>query len=306
MMQFLAQLPAEEFFWLCAVSIIAALGGFGFSFLFLHRKRLMEDTPTARVRSAAQGYVEFEGIARLMDGPPIVAPLTHTPCAWWSYRIEEHRRSGKNSRWVTLTHETSDECFLLVDGTGHCVVDPGGAKVIPAVRQRWYGSSPRPDYGPALGGGWWRAAFYKYRYTEERIPPGHPLYALGGFRTQTGGPEVFDEQTDLRELLDKWKHDKKMMTLLDIDKDGNVSLKEWEAARRMALNKIRVEHVQRAVDTPDVNILAKPKDRRPYILSGIPQATLIQRYLYQAGACIALSMTGAGVTLFALSARGLL
>ena len=306
MTEFIAQLPAENFFWLCSASIIAALGGFGFSFLFLHHKRLMEDTPTARVRSAHQGYVELEGRSRLMDGPDIIAPLTRTRCAWWSYRVEEHRRSGKNSKWVTIAHETSEECFWLEDATGRCVVDPEGAKVIPAVRQRWYGSSSRPDYGPALGGGWWRAAFCNYRYTEERIPPDHAVYAIGGFRTQTGGPEVFDEQADLRELLDKWKHDKKMMALLDINKDGSVDLREWEAARRMAQRKIRDEHVRLAVDTPDVNIMAKPKDRRPYILSGSAQAVLIRRYFWQAAGCLALSAAGAGTALFALSARGLL
>ena len=37
--------------------------------------RLIEDTPTAKIRSAPQGYVELEGTGKLMDGPPIIAKL---------------------------------------------------------------------------------------------------------------------------------------------------------------------------------------------------------------------------------------
>src|SRR3546814_8668594 len=41
---------------------------FWLAFSRLRESRLIQDTPTSRVRSAAQGYVEFEGFARLMPG----------------------------------------------------------------------------------------------------------------------------------------------------------------------------------------------------------------------------------------------
>jgi hypothetical protein len=267
--------------------------------------------PTSRLRSAAQGYIEVEGIARLMEGPTIVCPLTATRCVWYRYEVERkesHTDSDGKTRtsWETVESGTSDDCFLLDDGTGACIVDPAGAQVLPTLRQRWYGNARRPDIGPAAGKGLWRAAYCQYRYTEELIFPANAVYAIGAFRTQTGLADAFDEQADLRELLTKWKHDKKMMALFDVNKDGAVDVKEWEAARRMAMQKVRQEHVQRAVDTPDLNILARPKDGRPFILSGVPQQALIQRFRkYAAGCLTGMAITGA-FFVWALNLRGIL
>src|SRR4030067_2822595 len=58
--------------------------------------RLIEDTPTAKIRSAPQGYVELEGLGKLMDGPPIIARLTGLPCVWDRYTIEEYVATGKS------------------------------------------------------------------------------------------------------------------------------------------------------------------------------------------------------------------
>src|SRR3546814_14962162 len=86
-------------FWIF-VSILALCAPLTFWLAFsrLRESRLIQDTPTSRVRSAAQGYVEFEGFARLMPGPPIFSPLSRTRCAWWRYVIEHRERSGPSGR----------------------------------------------------------------------------------------------------------------------------------------------------------------------------------------------------------------
>lgn len=301
---FFATLPSDHYVWWCLGSAAVAAAGFVASFVFLHRCRLMENMPTSRLRSAAQGYIELEGRAVHPNCPPILAPLTKTHCVWWRFRVEKKVQSGKNTKWVTVRSGVSDDSFELDDGTGRCMVDPDGATVIPSHHNRWYGSSESPDVPPHIGTGILRAGFSRYRYTEERLHARDALYLLGAFRTQVGGPEPFDENLDLKELLAKWKHDKKMMALFDTNKDGTVDTKEWEAARRMAQRKVREEHVQRAVETPDLHVLAKPKDGRPYLLSGVPQAKLIRRYRMQSAACIGVAAIGAFVLLEALMARG--
>lgn len=308
--QYLATAPGHEFFWWSMIPAVLGVAAFVSSYVFVHRKRLIEDMPTSRLRAAAQGYIEVEGIGRVMEGPSIVCPLTATRCVWWAFKVEEKRQQtdsdGKTrTEWVTIEADRSDDSFLLDDGTGTCVVDPAGASVIPAATRRWYGRGPRPDTGWEHGRGFWRAAFCQYRYTEELIFENNPLYALGAFRTQSGH-EVSDERLDLRELLGKWKHDRKMMTLFDVNKDGTVDMKEWEAARRMALRKVRDEQAQRAVATPDLHILARPRDGRPYILSGIPQAAVIRRYTGYAMGSIAGATLAAGFVLWALQLRGIL
>ena len=309
--QYLAAAPPDEFFWWSAVPAVLAAATFIASFVFVHRTRVIEDMPTSRLRSAAQGYIEVEGVAALMDGLPILCPLTATRCVWWRYKVEHKEtytdsRGHRRTRWATVDSAVSDDCFLLDDGTGRCIVDPSGAQVIPTFSRTWYGYGRRPDVAFDQGKGFWRAMWCNYRYTEELILPANAVYALGSFRTQSALEGAFDEKADLTELLTKWKHDKAMMAMLDVNKDGTVDAREWEAARRMALSKVREAHVAQSVDTPDLHVLAKPKHNRPFIISGIPQAALIRRYRgYAAGCLSAMAITG-GFFLWALQQRGLL
>lgn len=309
--QYLATAPEGAFAaWTVAAGLLAAAAAVAAT-VCLRRGRLMEDMPTSRIRAAAQGYVEFEGQARLMDGPQILSPLTGLPCAWWRFRIEEKESyfedGRRHTRWRTIRSGTSDDSFLVDDGTGRCVVDPVGARVIPTTRQRWYGSSLQPIAGGAgPSQGFWRAALGNYRFTEELIPVNGAIYVLGTYRTQGGGPDPVDERADLGELLAKWKHDRRMMALFDTSGDGQVDMKEWEAARRMGLQRVRQEHVRRAVETPDLHVIAKPRDGRPYILSGVPQANLIRRYRRYAFLGTATAVAGAAFCVWALQLRGIL
>jgi hypothetical protein len=88
-------------------------------------KRLVEDTPTEKVRSAAVGRTELEGTAKPVDGT-IEAPLTDDDCLYVSWRVEEHRGSGDDSDWVTLASDDLSVPFLLDDGTGQMLVEAHG------------------------------------------------------------------------------------------------------------------------------------------------------------------------------------
>src|SRR3569623_396454 len=120
------RLDPLEYRLIIAAAVMIALAAFVASFVFVRRARLIEDTPTSRLSSAALGYVELEGEAVMMAGVPIVAPLTLTPCAWFRYCIEERIDDDKRAlgRW--------------------CVVDPEGATVMPSVTQVWYGDTASP------------------------------------------------------------------------------------------------------------------------------------------------------------------
>jgi len=88
--------------------------------------RLIEDTPTAKIRSAHQGYVELEGAGRLMDGPPIIAKLSGLPCVWFRYKIEHqiktHYKGHTQTRWEVIEKGESTETFWLEDETGRVVI----------------------------------------------------------------------------------------------------------------------------------------------------------------------------------------
>ncbi len=290
-------------FWLGTLAALGfAAAAFVYAFLSLHRARLIENTPTSRIRSAAQGYVEFEGVAQLLPGPVIVSPLSGAHCCWWRYRVRKRERSGRNERWRTIESATSDELFLLDDGTGDCVVDPDGARIYPSLRRQWRGSSRRPQRIPEKTP-WLQ--FGEFRYEEELIGTGVALHALGWFRTQSGA-HSFDESADLTALLREWKADQAdLLARFDADGNGQISAAEWEAARRAALEQVRRLHLERAVD-PDVHVLCRPRDRRPFVLSAMPSAQLASRYRIKAVSGLSLSIFSGACGVFALLSRGLL
>jgi hypothetical protein len=272
--------PQNDFWIANAILIILAVNGFFGAFYFFSRKRLMENTPTSRIRSAAQGFVELEGRGVLLEGPPIIAPLTGTICTWYRYSIEELRRSGKKSSWVTLRSGQSNELFLLVDDTGECIVDPEGARVTPSGKDIWYGNSPHPDSKPRPGA---RSKFSiqsgRYRYTEERLHLHDKLYAIGLFNTVGGAGSEFDAAADVRAILREWKQDSQaLLEKFDRNRDGNIDVEEWQVVRDEALLQIHKKHAETSTATP-VNVLSRTTDRRrSYIISAVPQNTLIKRF----------------------------
>jgi len=122
--------PSDFWFWLLWLGVAVAGGGW-FAFRWLHIARMVEDTPTSRIRSAAQGYVELAGRCRALDGTENIAPLTQRPCVWWRYHVQRRTGSGSSSnrrtKWQKVSSGRSEQPFLLSDGTGDCIVQPAGA-----------------------------------------------------------------------------------------------------------------------------------------------------------------------------------
>ncbi len=145
-----------------------------------------------------------------MEGLPIVSPLTGTICTWYEYKIEEHRQSGKNSRWDTIKKGTSDELFLIKDETGQCIIDPEGAHVTVNHNDVWYGATAHPSRG-SLGSSSNRffkiGSMGRYRYTEKRLQTSEELYAIGLYKTVGGAGATFNINKDVRELIREWKTD---------------------------------------------------------------------------------------------------
>ncbi|MEQ8492841.1 MAG: GIDE domain-containing protein [Gammaproteobacteria bacterium] len=273
----------------------AALWG---TFRYLARKRLVEDTPTALVRSAPQGYVELQGHAELMDGDPIHAPLSMRPCVWFRYKVEQRRerRSGdQRSAWRTIEQGVSDYLFYLTDHTGRCAVDPDGAAVTPAHRHVWYGTSRIPGRYHADDGAWWArtlgAIGQPYRYTEQRIEPGDAIYALGEFTTHGGGAVRFDREGAIGDRLREWKRDRAfLLREFDTDGDGHVDLAEWQAARTRAAAEVDAAQAGNA-GPPPVDLLARARERRhPFVIAAGTEEALVHRCRLAAGSLLALAV----------------
>lgn len=285
----------EVQFWVAAWALTAAFAFFG-AFALLRRARMLEDLPTSRIRSCAQGYVELEGHARLLPGPPIVSPLSRQHCAWWSFTIHYRDPDGKGSELVE--RETSDNLFLLVDPTGSCVVDPARAQVTPSVSRRWRGHTLRPHLIPKRSQ-WLN--FGRYSYHEQQIKIGDMVYATGLFRSQTALME-FNEVADTQQLLAEWKRDqRKLIARFDANADGQIDPKEWDTARRAATQQVRAQQIEQSL-APDIHVLSYPPDRRPFILSTVSQHALTRRYRIWAALGLMFSI-GSAALIFELLRR---
>ena len=57
---------------------------------------------------------------------------------------------------------------------------------------------------------------------------------------------------------------------------------------------------------PDVHVLCRPRDRRPFVLSTLPQEQLARRYRLGALGLLICSLISGTCGIFALTARGLM
>ena len=90
------------------------------------RYRLIHDTPSSMIASAAQGFVELAGQLRPIGPSQLESLLSRKPCLWYHCIV----RVKRNNEWETELDKTSNSAFLLYDGSGACLVDPAGARVL--------------------------------------------------------------------------------------------------------------------------------------------------------------------------------
>lgn len=280
---------------LLAVASVLAIAAFVTAFSNLRRARKIEDVPTAKVRSAPQGYVELIGTAQSLSGEPIVAPLSRTQCCWYRFKIERRAEKG----WRRLDTGSSDGIFILRDETGDCVVDPEGAEVTTTHSRTWY------DHGDGWGG---HAVHMRlpslgktadtlvdisskvlsgfggsgdYRYTEAVILAGDPVYGIGRFHTVGPGERAATIRELTGAILREWKQrPDTLRERFDVDRDGTIDMDEWERARAIA-EKEAAEQYAAQFSGASLHTLTKPSDGRLFLLSNLAEFGLLKRYRWR-------------------------
>jgi hypothetical protein len=299
-------LSTQQYWFSVALAAAAAGYTFWFGFKAWRKNRLIGDTPVSRIRSAVQGYVELRGRGASSPENPIKGPLTHRSCAWWRYKIQEWRRSGKSKAWVTIEEGTSETPFVLDDGTGQCLVDPRGAEVVGPTKDIWCGDSRYPGVRlPEETGllGWLakNLTTRPYRYIEQRLESGRYLCAIGEFRTE-GGVRTGDQQAEVSAVLHDWKCDQTgLLARFDANHDGVIGAAEWEQARTAAAAQVAAQRLAEPIG-PKMSRLADPGDGRPFVLTGGDRDALARQFRLQAAASLGLFL--AATTALALLLKG--
>jgi hypothetical protein len=254
--------------WAVVLALVAALSFAAWTSTY-RRWRAVADTPTSQVAYAAQGYAELAGHAEQPAGARIVSRLTHLPCCWYRFRIE--RRRQRNRGWVVQEQGESVEAFRLRDATGECAVEPDGAEVLCTRRQTWTSG--------------------EYRFTEWVILERDPLYVLGDFATFSAGAG-FSESHAMNAKLGGWKQDRpRLRERFDLNRDGDVSLAEWQLARAAARREVLRER-EILLAEPGVQVMRKPPDGRPFLLANLDAGKLAARFSLWAWVHLALFFAG--------------
>ena len=195
-------------------------------------------------------------------------------CLWFRCRVE-HKRGDK---WELVESAISHDTFGVDDGTGSILVDPDGAEIISSHKQVWKEGD--------------------YRKTEWTLIEGETIYVVGEHVTLGGPNAVLDKKADLAALLAEWKRDKAaLLARFDADRDGEISLEEWERARRAASEEIDRTHLELRLKE-GIHLMRKPAHGRPYLIANRGVAALERRFRLWSWAHLGMMMAAlVGLTL---------
>jgi hypothetical protein len=239
--------------WLFATPALAFLGAALWGWIASYRRlQALEDYPLSRIVSAPQGYVRLEGRAAAFPGQPLRSPLTQLRCCWYSYQKTE-RNPRERGGSPEEENETSEWSFMLNDGSGECVVDPVGAKLVSVRVQRWHDE--------------------RFNYAERCILAGDPLLVLGEFATTSSTVTESDIGLQAGQRIAEWKKDMPaLIRRFDLNGDGQFSEQEWERVRAQARRDVEAEF---AANPPQPqNIVSKPGDGRQFFISAESRSRL--------------------------------
>jgi hypothetical protein len=166
------------------VTAIASLASGPFMFLrgfrTLRIRQLIQNTPTARIRSMAMGLVEVYG--SVSPRSQVVAPFSGRPCAYWELDVSV--RGRRRGSWSVVHRDASGHPLYLRDTTGVALLYPHGAtcKINFGVEEECSGLMLPELYSQYLsqqhvGMGLWRLG--QLRFRERVLEEGQRVYVLG-------------------------------------------------------------------------------------------------------------------------------
>ena len=271
---------------LLAPFILTVVGAY-YLYISMKKKRVFMDTPTSKIHSAAQGYVQLEGTGHIYDDIELRGPHTNAPCLWYDYLVERREGSGKDAKWVTEEHITSTELFMLQDKTGWCVINPVKADVIESHKVVNYQNANRSE-----------ASWYNryYRVTEKTILPKVSMTVIGEYQTIRRIDTMGGSEALLGDLVKTWKADyDALLAKYDTDGDGQIDADEWERVLADARQEVQRERADAQAEE-GVNTMAYPyKHRKPYVISTKTEEELIRRYNLHQGLSILALLIAVGM-----------
>lgn len=238
------------------LSALFATGLFYLGFQRLRLKRIIENTPTSKIRSIAMGFVEVHGTARRKYA--LVSPMTQIACIY--YRLTRYKRNHKNNWVVSSIISSGHVPFWLEDETGRISIDPRTAEVSAGHRQESIGEDSVAFGGFSSSGEKW---------VEEIIYDGALVYVLGEARVDKSAQTPRSQRR--AEALKQLKQDKQRMAGYDINGDGHIDEGEWQLARDAIDDQLIQEDLTTSSERKrqeEMVVIGKPRHRGvPFVIA---------------------------------------
>ncbi|MCD6585113.1 MAG: hypothetical protein J7K96_05055 [Desulfobacteraceae bacterium] len=266
-------ISAHHVFWKATAGSAIVLAGFlmfGYSLLLLYYRRMVENTPTSKVRSFSMGMVELAGKAGLYYD--LRSSGTKTHCVYYRCRYYKYQKTSDGSRWSLTRSVSSGKIpFYIDDGTGRVLIKPKGAIFnIPMVTQSFQGS-----YIPTLA---LQLHDPNTKMVEEMIPQGARLYVLGSAHIEKHGRKFRDIITDKLRAL---KHSPETMAEYDINGDGQIDVNEWDAARSDVERMVYAESLANGPGESESVVIEKPRfGLLPFIIAD-SEKNLVRKLMFR-------------------------
>ena len=232
------------------------------SFRYFNLARHLQNIPTAKIRSAPQGYIELIGRAKPIVPVPYYVPESNIPCVWFECEYEEINSNNSDPEIKRTT-----QSFLIDDGTGACRIDPFAINVVTKSRKS--------------------RLTMKYLNTTSRllsvrwIAVGEVIHAYGRFTTLYSDYQK-QEKDLINSRLKALKNDRELMKKFDTNNDGFVDGQEWDIARgviKKEVNEYILGKQKKQKDKVSENVLQQPDDKKlPYLVSCNRELKVIRRY----------------------------
>ncbi|MBT9568617.1 MAG: hypothetical protein IV085_10005 [Thiobacillus sp.] len=221
----------------------------------LKRYRTVADTPTSRIASAPQGYVEIIGRGQHPAGNrQLISRFTGLPCLWYRYVIERK----DDDQWEHVESGESNDSFVLNDGSGQLLIDPDGAEILISNKQIINREG--------------------YRIIEWTLIEGETIYVIGEHVSLGGPHSKFDKRADTSVLLSEWKRDKaRLLARFDANRDGEISLDEWENVRHAAATEVDRTHFNIRLED-SIHLIRKPAHGRPFLIANREVTSLVRHF----------------------------
>lgn len=280
---------------------------YSFTIRFSKFRRIIEDTPLAKIRSAAQGYNQLVGNIMPLTSPPMLAPLTKIPCGWYKYSITDDREQASKPPDGYISDfpksDVSDDWILFNDGTGECFINPKDLRIYPTQFSLWQDKTPMPGIVPSnahhhlnnqekiVGDVIMEAGFSgHYHFREDRLDLNTPLYVIGMFQT-IEIPLDCKNYKEIKELVKAWSKNLEMrISEKNINEKQSMNIQQWHEIQKSTVEEFKEKFS--GLETRKINLISKEglPSNWPFQISAIPIKTMNYFKYRQANFLLAFSI----------------